>query len=72
MVGFNFVESYDKNRLGRRLASVIGKCEGALPDTYGKKVEVLARLMNDCLAEVKTTGGEQPDPEVQSEGAPSD
>jgi hypothetical protein len=61
MVGFNFVESYDKAKLGRRIASVIGKCEGALPDTYGKKADDLASFMNDCLAKVKTTGGEQPD-----------
>lgn|SRR5262249_4992311 len=37
MVGFNYVESYDRAHTGRRIARFISKCEGALPDTYGKK-----------------------------------
>jgi len=71
MVGFNFVESYDKAKLGRRIASVIGKCEGALPDTYGKKAEELASFMNECLAKVKTTEGEQPAAPLQPDRARS-
>ena len=59
MVGFNFVPSYDRAELGRRIAEIIGKCEGALPDTYGKKAEELAEFMNECLARAKSTGGEQ-------------
>jgi len=59
MVGFNFVPTYDQAQLGRRIAKVIGKCEGALPDTYGKKAEELAEFMNSCLAKVKSEGGEQ-------------
>jgi hypothetical protein len=59
MVGFNFVESYDKALLGRRIASFMGQCEGALPDTYGMKADELASFMNECLAKVKTNGGEQ-------------
>jgi hypothetical protein len=61
MVGFNFVETYAKQRLSRRIASVIGKCEAALPDTYGKTVEELASFMNECLAKAKTSGGEPSD-----------
>lgn len=59
MVGFNFVESYDKAKLGRRIAGIIGKCEGALPDTYGKKAEDLAVFMNEYLARARTSGVEQ-------------
>jgi hypothetical protein len=49
MVGFNFVDSYDKHPVGRRISRMMGGCESALPDTYGKKAEVLASLMNNCL-----------------------
>jgi len=59
MIGFNFVKSYDKGKLGRRIAAIIGKCEGALPDTYGKKAEELASFMNECLAKAKGIRGEQ-------------
>jgi hypothetical protein len=50
MVGFNFVPSYDRARLGRRIAKALGNCEGGLPDTYGMKAEDLANLMNAWLA----------------------
>ena len=49
MVGWNFVASYDRARVARRLATIISRCEGALPDTYGKKAEDLAVLMNGYL-----------------------
>ena len=49
MVGFNFVPTYDRARLGRAFLKVLGKCEGALPDTYGKKAEELAALLNARL-----------------------
>jgi len=53
LVGFNFAASYDKARLGRKIASLIGQCEGALPDTYGQPAGELAALMNACLARVR-------------------
>jgi hypothetical protein len=54
MVGFNFVPSYDRQRVGRRIASVIGACEGALPDTYGKKAEELVELLQSYLQLART------------------
>jgi hypothetical protein len=58
MVGFNYVASYDRAFLGRRIARVVGKCEGALPDTYGKKAEELADFLNACLERARTNGRE--------------
>lgn len=49
MVGFNFAPTYDRARHGRAMAKVFVKCEGALPDTYGKKAEELAALLNARL-----------------------
>jgi hypothetical protein len=49
MVGWNFRASYDRARLARRVATIVSKCEGALPDTYGQKAEELAALMNGYL-----------------------
>ncbi len=49
MVGFNFVSTFDRARLGRAVAKVLGQCEGALPDTYGKKAEELAAILNARL-----------------------
>ena len=60
MVGFNFAPTYDRARTARAVSKIIGKCEGALPDTYGKKAEDLARLLNARLQEARmqkrTTG----------------
>jgi len=61
MVAFDFVPSYDRARLGRRVSSVIAKCEGALPDTYGEKAEDLAEILNRCLSQFKERHGEQSD-----------
>lgn len=59
LVAFNFVPSYDRARLGRRISSAIAKCEGALPDTYGQKAEDLAEILNRCLGQFKERHGEQ-------------
>ena len=59
MVGFDYVASYDRSRLGRGIAKAIAHCEGALPDTYGKKPEELADMLNACLQSVRTNQGEQ-------------
>jgi hypothetical protein len=67
MVAFNFVPSYDRARLGRRVNSAIAKCEGALPDTCGQKAEELAEILNRCLAQFKEGHGEQsgePEPPI--------
>jgi len=48
-VGFNFVPTYDRARLGRAVARELGKCEGALPDAYGRKAEELAAILNARL-----------------------
>jgi hypothetical protein len=65
MVGLNYVPSYDRMRLGRRLAAAIANCEGALPDTYGKRAEELATLLNSCL-QIATGRGEKPGPKFGS------
>ena len=49
MVGFNFAPAYDRAKLGRAVAKALGNCEGALPDTYGKKAEELAAILNARL-----------------------
>ncbi|MEL6382982.1 MAG: hypothetical protein AAFQ89_11010 [Cyanobacteria bacterium J06626_18] len=54
MVGFNYAPTYARSRMGHQVASAIAGCEGALPDTYGKKAEDLAALLNDCLHEFRT------------------
>jgi hypothetical protein len=59
MVGFNYVPSYERQRIGRRVAAAIAKCEGALPDTYGKSAEELAVLLNSYLETARARGGEQ-------------
>jgi hypothetical protein len=53
MVGFNYVESYDRSRFGRALSSALADCEGGLPDLYGKKAEELVELLNRCLEEFR-------------------
>jgi hypothetical protein len=58
MVGFNYVPSYGRQLIGRRIAAAIGKCEGALPDTYGKSAEELALLLNSYLQIAKARSGE--------------
>ena len=53
MVAYNFVPNYKAGRIGRRVNSLVAGCEGALPDTYGKKPAELAELLNRCLAQFK-------------------
>jgi hypothetical protein len=57
MVGFNFAPSYDRARAGRAVAKLVADCEGALPDTYGKKAEELAELLNARLGEARSQPG---------------
>lgn len=59
MVVFNFVPSYDRSKLGRRICKGMANCEGGLPDTYGKKAEELADLMNAYLLQARTNAGNQ-------------
>lgn len=54
MVGFDFVPTYDRARLGRQVASALGACEGAIPDTYGKTGADLAALLNARLEAART------------------
>ncbi len=64
MVGFNFVQSYDRSTIGRGVAKAFSECEGALPDTYGMKAEELAELLNSKLLKFRETNGRpigQPD-----------
>jgi len=51
MVGITFIASYDRARLARRVTKAMMHCEGALPDTYGKKACDLADYLNLRLAE---------------------
>lgn len=60
MVGFNFVASYDRPRIGRRLSRSIAGCEASLPNTYGMKAEELAVFLDTCLQEFGTRQGEPP------------
>ena len=59
VVGFNFVQSYDRHHQGRQISLAIAQCEGTLPDTYGQKPEELAEILNRCLAQFKAANGEQ-------------
>lgn len=66
LLGFNFVPSYDRSRIGRRVSSAIAQCEGALSDTYGKKAEELSDMLNACLENFTHRRGEltdEPEPE---------
>lgn len=49
IVGFNFVPSCHQLKKFRQFAKIIGKCEGAIPDTYGKKANELAQFLNERL-----------------------
>ncbi|MFO0965439.1 MAG: hypothetical protein U0793_07615 [Gemmataceae bacterium] len=49
MIGFNHVPGYQGKRFGRGLSRAVAHCEGALPDTYGKKAEELVVLLNSYL-----------------------
>jgi hypothetical protein len=53
MVGFNYVASYRRSPRARAFSKSIGGCEGALPDTYGKKANDLATLLNARLDEAR-------------------
>ena len=50
MVGWDFTPGYAGQASGRRLASRLVGVEGALPDTYGRRAEDLAELMNELKA----------------------
>lgn len=70
MVAFNYVESYDRAQLGRRINAAIANCEGALPDTYGQKAEDLAEILNRCLAQFKQRGADRhgaPEPSIKQD-----
>ncbi len=56
VVGFNFVPSYDRQRIARHFAIAIGKCEGALPETYGMSAEELADKLNSYLRRALAMG----------------
>lgn len=51
MVVFNYVPSYDRAHLARRVSQIIANCDGGLPDTYGQEAEALADTLNACLNE---------------------
>ncbi|MHC4500212.1 MAG: PH domain-containing protein [Planctomycetota bacterium] len=71
IVGFNFVQSYDRFAAGRRLARAINQCEVALPDDYGMKVEELAELLNSKLQEYRETNAQPIARPDDGEGAAS-
>jgi hypothetical protein len=58
IVGFNFVQSYERFTSGRRFAKAVNQCEVALPDDYGMKVEELAELLNSKLQEYRQTSSQ--------------
>ena len=49
MVTFTFVPEYAALPRARAVLRALSLAEGALPDTYGKSAEDLARLMNERL-----------------------
>jgi hypothetical protein len=53
MVGFDFAPTYDRAKVGRAIAHALAGCEGALPDTYGRKADDLAALLNARLREAQ-------------------
>ncbi|MEQ8763675.1 MAG: hypothetical protein RL885_07105 [Planctomycetota bacterium] len=53
MVGFDFRPSYDRSRLGRRVASMVAGCEAALPSNYGMKCRALVDLLNEHLVRTR-------------------
>ena len=50
MVSFNFGPVHPTSKGLRKVNRTIAGADGALPDSYGKKVDALAALMNDWLA----------------------
>ena len=56
MVGFDYAPTYDRSRRARTVAKIISRCEGALPDTYGRKAADLASLLNTRLQEARAAG----------------
>ncbi len=51
---FNFSPHYEGQEAGRKVALAISGVEGALPDTYGKKAEDLAEIMNEWKSKYST------------------
>ncbi len=49
MVGINFNENFKKQVIARKVSKSMSGCDGALPDTYGMKVEDLCDLLNEHL-----------------------
>ena len=59
VVGFKFVQSYDRAQLGRRISCAVAQCEFVLPDTYIQNPDELAEVLNRCLAQFKVGHCEQ-------------
>jgi len=47
MVVFNYSQEHSKYEVGKKIAKIMAGVEGALPDTYGKSAEELAKLLNE-------------------------
>lgn len=47
MVGWKFIASYPRHRIGREASSVLAGVEAALPSSYGMSAEGLSALLND-------------------------
>lgn len=47
MVVFNYASSHTKFKTGKKITKTLTGIDGALPDTYGKSAENLAKLLND-------------------------
>jgi hypothetical protein len=48
MVGWNYMESFESQSIGRSFSKSIGGIEAGLPDTYGLKAEKLLEIMFQC------------------------
>jgi hypothetical protein len=46
MVGFDYAPHYQRAKRTRRISTALSAAEGALPQTYGLRVQQLAELMN--------------------------
>lgn len=68
MVGFNYVSTYARAPRARALSKAVAKCEGGLPDTYGKTAAELVDLLNARLAATREPPAESGEREKDDRG----
>ena len=53
LVAFHWSETVARSSYARWASEVISQCDGALPQTYGRKASELAAFLNACLADYR-------------------